>query len=248
MMKDPVENPRHIVETADGQGRIEVVVHGLLKSLREIEQGLNTGSLLGRDLFGQDFYGFFQSGGGFEPLSDLLEELIEPSHVFRGLDERLMGEVNGTPVVVREEQEPHSFAIGLLQHLPNRHNIPERLGHLHPFIRHEPIMHKVLDKGFPCGCFRLSNFVFMMRENKIPAATVDIEGLTEVLRTHGRTLDMPSRSSLAPGTRPGGLSGLRGLPEGKVRDLPLVLVRLKARSSKEFFHTFMREPSVGFEF
>ncbi len=109
-------------------------------------------------------------------------------------------------------------------------------------------MHKVLDKGFPCGCFRLSNFVFMMRENKIPAPTVDIEAVAKVPGTHCRALDMPSRSSLAPGTRPGGLSGLRGLPEGKVRDLPLVLVRLKARSSQKLLHALMRKSPIRLEF
>ena len=45
----------------------------------------------------------------------------------------------------------------------------------------------------------LGNLIFMVRENQILAACVDIDLFTQILLGHDRALDMPSRTALAPG-------------------------------------------------
>ena len=63
----------------------------------------------------------------------------------------------------------------------------------------------------------------MMRELEIDASRVDIHGLSYRWWSHNRALDMPARTSHAPGRRPRGLSSLTGLPQGKVIRAALLL-------------------------
>jgi len=75
----------------------------------------------------------------------------------------------------------------------NGHKISGRLGHLlafdlqeavvHPEIRHHPRME---------GAARLRDFVLVMREDQIDAATVDVEDFAEIPPRHRRAFDMPA--------------------------------------------------------
>ena len=48
----------------------------------------------------------------------------------------------------------------------------------------------------------LGDFIFMMRKDQILSATMDINSLTEMFFNHGRTFNMPTWTTLAPGTLP----------------------------------------------
>ena len=92
--------------------------------------------------------------------------------------------------------------------------------------------------------FGLGDLVFMVRKNKIGSAAVNVEGLAEIFTAHGRALDMPARTAFPPGAVPGRLSGLAGLPEGKVHGMALARVHFYARPGRHIFQTTMGQLAV----
>ena len=76
------------------------------------------------------------------------------------------------------------------------------LTHLLTGDRDHVVMHPVMHGLMTEGSTTLRNLCLMVREDQIESTSVDIELLTEVLRTHRRALHMPARESFAPRTRP----------------------------------------------
>ena len=62
----------------------------------------------------------------------------------------------------------------------------------------------------------LGDFVFVVREDEVEAAAVDVERFAEQLLAHGRALDVPAGAAGAPRAVPRRLAGLGGFPEGEV--------------------------------
>ena len=56
----------------------------------------------------------------------------------------------------------------------------------------------------------------MVRERKVDTTRVDVKGLAKHIGCHGRALDVPSRSALAPGRRPRRLTGLGAFPKREI--------------------------------
>ena len=79
--------------------------------------------------------------------------------------------------------------------------------------------------------FRLRDFVFVMREDQIDAAGVDIQRLAQVLDGHHGALDVPAGAAGADGGVPERLAFLGGFPEGEIARVGLfVLVHVHARA------------------
>jgi len=72
----------------------------------------------------------------------------------------------------------------------------------------------------------LRALVLVMREHQVSAAAMDVEGKPQVLARHGRALDVPARTPLAPGGIPRRLAGLGRLPQREIERV--ALARLKA--------------------
>jgi len=69
----------------------------------------------------------------------------------------------------------------------------------------------------------LGNFVVMVRESQINASRVNINGeLFEDCRRHGRALNVPSRTTLAPGRIPRRFPFFDLFPQGKILRILLV--------------------------
>ena len=49
----------------------------------------------------------------------------------------------------------------------------------------------------PAGGLALSDFVFVKRKDEIDGTAMTIEGISQILHCHRRTLEMPPRSALA---------------------------------------------------
>ena len=58
------------------------------------------------------------------------------------------------------------------------------------------------------GCFRLGNFVLVVRKHQISAAAVDVKRLSEILGAHCRTFDVPTRPTGTPWAIPSGFARL----------------------------------------
>ncbi len=71
----------------------------------------------------------------------------------------------------------------------------------------------------------LGDLTLMVGELQIHATAVDIELFAEILLTHGGTLQMPSRETVAPGRRPAHyVFGLSLLPKREVGRMALFLL------------------------
>ena len=82
-----------------------------------------------------------------------------------------------------------------------------------------------------CG-LGLGTLVFVMREHQVGSAAVDVEGQAQVLARHGRTLDVPAGTALAPRAFPRRLAGLGGLPQREVEMVALAVFQTLAVSAQ----------------
>ena len=76
---------------------------------------------------------------------------------------------------------------------------------------------------------------------------MDVESKTQVLETHHRAFDVPSRPSPPPGAVPAPIVGGGALPEREVERVPLQLVGLDPRTGDEVFDPPPAEFSVTSE-
>ena len=88
----------------------------------------------------------------------------------------------------------------------------------------------------------------MVREGEVAAAAVDVDRLAEVAVGHGRALDMPAGTALAPRRFPERLAGLGGFPECKVERVFLDVVDVDARAGLQIFDRLVAELAVVLEF
>ena len=68
------------------------------------------------------------------------------------------------------------------------------------------------------GAAGLGDFVFVVREDEVDAAGVEVEVFAEVFEDHGGALEVPAGSAFAPGAGPvvGAVLGFASFPEGEV--------------------------------
>src|SRR6266849_929235 len=71
-------------------------------------------------------------------------------------------------------------------------------------------------KPFSSRRFRLRNLVFVMRENQVFSAGVQVEALAQSQHRHDRALNVPSRAPRADLAFPRSLPWFRRLPQGKI--------------------------------
>jgi len=134
------------------------------------------------------------------------------------------------------------------QQFMNRHEIAQRLRHLlafdlkkavvHPEIRH----HRRMEHAT-----RLGDFVFVVREDKIDAAAVDVEHFAEIFPRHRRALDVPAGAAGrgdAGGRWPGGLARRGGFPQDEILRVSLVGRDFDAGAGDQFVERLFRQPAV----
>ncbi len=115
-----------------------------------------------------------------------------------------------------KHEHADSFKIKLFGNITNREEIAQRFGHFLIVDIDEPIMHPVMHVGLSCSSFRLRNFIFMMREEKVMTTAMNIKCITQIGHGHSRAFNMPAGTSHTPRAFPCRLSGFLRLPENKV--------------------------------
>ena len=102
-----------------------------------------------------------------------------------------------------------------------RVKIAERLGHLPAIDEEVRDVEPVRGEVAATGALALGDFVFVVRENQIDAAGVEVERLAEVFLDHRRTFEMPARAAFAPRRGPEivAILGLAAFPEDEVREV-----------------------------
>jgi len=116
------------------------------------------------------------------------------------------------------------------QELVNGDHVAERFGHFLGFQAKHAVVHPVRGEGLMGNRFGLRDFVFVVGEDQVIPAAVDINLFSQVRHIHCRALDMPARTTLAPGTIPGRFAGFGSLPESKIHRMFFAFVHLDARA------------------
>ena len=176
-------------------------------------------------------------------------EIFQPADgVLRGLD-AFEGEVERLAVVRADEDVAHGHRVAaLLQQVAQGEEVPERLGHLLPVDEQEPRVHPVLDpRDFAGGAFGLRDLGFVVREDVVLGAGVDVELVAEVLAGHGGALDVPAGKAAAPRAVPLHDVFRVLLPEREVGRMALLGIDLDARAGLELLDRVAAQPAVARE-
>ena len=125
--------------------------------------------------------------------------------------------------------------------------VAQRLAHLLSTNGDHVVVHPVGDGLFAVGGHALCDFRLVVREHEIHAAAVDVEGLAEVLASHGRAFHVPARETVAPRRRPThDVLGLSFLPKGEVDGVMLLFLTAQlARGVEHLLEVASREDAVG---
>ena len=97
----------------------------------------------------------------------------------------------------------------------------------------QPVVYEGMATSAALG---LSDFVFVMGENQIAAAAVEVKGFAKILHAHGGAFDVPARATIAPGAGPGGLAGLCRFPQSKVHGVLLAVVHINTGACHHIFN------------
>ena len=128
-----------------------------------------------------------------------------------------------------QHEDAHAVRAVLLQALADRDDVAEGLAHL-LFAQCQPaVVYPVLhERADTCVALALGNLVFVVGEDQVLTAAVDVELRAQIAVGHGRALDMPAGASGPPGALPRRFSGLGAFPECEVGGVSFLLGRLDA--------------------
>ena len=131
--------------------------------------------------------------------------------------------------MVGNEEEAQGVRAVMSQDVFDQEEVVQGLTHLFGVDRNEPVVQPVFNhRLFARKGFGLGDFIFMMRENEVTAAAVEVKGIAEVLMAHGRAFDVPARTAFAPGAVPCRFARFSTLPEGKVHGIVFTVVNFDA--------------------
>src|SRR5919197_3829068 len=132
--------------------------------------------------------------------------------------------------IVRAYQiESYGAGVVAVQDRAHREEVFERVCHLLPADRDQAAMGPMTGEWvLPRQRLTLRDLVFVVREDEVSAAPVDIELVTQRLPGHRGALDVPAGSARSPRARPGRLTLPGALPQGEVARVALSRLELLA--------------------
>ena len=98
------------------------------------------------------------------------------------------------------------------------------------------------------AAFGLSNLVFMMRENQIAAAAMEVKGFAQILHAHGRAFNMPARTTGTPRALPCRLARFSGFPQRKIHRITLAVINVYTCTSQHIFQITAGKLTIVFKF
>jgi len=184
-------------QNPQGLGGVEVVIHGLA----EADGGLIQLFAQFQSRLRQCFHHRQFAGFGLQP-ENLVhggQAAVDPFQTGLGIVQILVGKVDGGAVVGRQDEETQGLRIVLFQHRANGEKVAQGFAHLFVVDVDEAVVQPVAHELAAVGRLGLGDLVFVVGKDQVLAAAVEVEGLAQEFLAHGRTLDVPARSPLAPG-------------------------------------------------
>ena len=87
----------------------------------------------------------------------------------------------------------------------------------------QPIFYK---RMLACAAFGLGYFIFVMRENQITAAAMEIKTFAQIFHAHNGALNMPARSAFSPRAGPGRFAWFSCLPKSEIHRIFLTFINV----------------------
>ncbi|BAF58477.1 hypothetical protein PTH_0297 [Pelotomaculum thermopropionicum SI] len=207
--------PGQVENGANGQGGVEVVVHGGFKRGPDLVKGVPAAHRL-----------HALRHGPFQRLVEKPQAGFDPFQAPSCSGHFFAVKVQRAAVVGGKQKKAHQFRRELRQYVAHQEEVAERLGHLLFVYGNKAVVHPVTHERLTGSRLALGNFVFVVGENKVVPPAVDVKVGSQVFQRHCRTFDVPARPAGPPGAVPAGLTRLCRLPEGKVQGVALARIHL----------------------
>ena len=134
----------------------------------------------------------------------------------------------------------------LLHQIVHQLNIAQGFRHLVGAHGQETIVDPVIGHGLAAmGANGLRDLVFMVREDQVDTATVNVKGFAQMLRRHCGTLQVPARTTTTPGAVPAGFVICSGLPQHKIARILLVRSHFDTRTGDHVIQRAAGELSIA---
>ena len=98
------------------------------------------------------------------------------------------------------------------------------------------------------AAFGLSNLVFMMRENQVAAAAMEVKGFSQILHAHGRAFNMPAGTTRTPRALPSRLARFSGFPQRKIHRIMLAVINVYTRAGHHILNITAGKLTIVFKF
>jgi hypothetical protein len=132
--------------------------------------------------FGQGFLQrlrvpWFVGQRGFKSRPQPTKILVDFGQSIRGLLEQIVGKFQGAPVVVAQQEKPDDPGRVQFKDVRQGEKISQGFGHFFLVDGHEPVVDPIPGERLARGSLGLGDFVFVVGENQILPAPVDIDGV-----------------------------------------------------------------------
>ena len=149
---------------ADGLGGVEVIVHC------RAELDFQLGALLRNDLTLRN---------ALNGIGRRLQRFVESAQSGLGILEVLVGKIDRGTIMGSQDKKAHDLRIVALQNIANGKEVTQGLAHLLLVDIDKAVVQPVLDERLAGGSFRLGDLVFVVREDQVAAAAMDVKSISQ---------------------------------------------------------------------
>ena len=139
------------------------------------------------------------------------------------------------------------FITELVRNIPYCKEVVERFGHFLVVNVDIAVVHPVTCKFFVRSTFTLCNFVFVVWEDKVLTAAVQVNCFTQMFAAHCRTFNMPARTAFAEWACPVWFTRFCSFPQGKVCSGFLDFANFNSCACFQFFQWLMAQFAIVLE-
>ena len=149
-----------------------------------------------------------------------------------------------------QNEETNHFAWIFLQNVLDRKEVILRFGHLFVMNRNEAVVQPILGKAvfIAQASLRLCNLVFMMREDQVTSATMEIKFLAEIFQRHRGAFNVPARTTFSPGAVPARFAWFGRFPKRKIHRMLFPRIDFNAGTSLHILQFASAELTIAGKF
>ena len=145
----------------------------------------------------------------------------------------------------RKHEQAHGLGVVFGGDVAHGEEIARGLGHLLVVRVDVAVVHPVFGERLARRALGLGNLVFVMREDQVDAAAVDVKRLPEVFHAHGRALNVPAGAAHPPRAFPGRFARFLRFPEGEIHGMALEIAHFHARAAFQVVQVLAGELAIA---